>query len=73
MSGMRTIDVSQRRCDPKGKKRSVCIKLDLRSQPRNWAEFIHEFIYRQWVGSSRSEESGDGVVGSAKALSSISQ
>ena len=47
-------------------KKNVC-RLDLWSQPRNWAQFIHEFICRLWVGLSRSAERGNGRVGVAKA------
>ena len=75
MSGIRTIGVSQRRSDSKEKKKEKLLvrvgSTVRRSQPRNWAECIHEFICRQWVGSGRSEESGDGVVGVAKVMSSI--
>ena len=46
--------------------------MDLRSQPRNWAQFIHEFIGHQWVRPCRrSEESYDVVIGVAKIFSSV--
>ena len=69
MSGMRTFDVSQRRYDSKEKK--IWFELDLRSQPRNWAEFIHKLIGRHWVGPRRSEESCDRVIGVAEVLSGV--
>ena len=70
MSGMRTVGVSQRQGESEKKKRKILVRAG--SQPRNWEEFIHEFIGRQWVGSGRSEERGHDVIGVAKALSSIS-
>ena len=72
MSGLRTVGMSQSRgCDSKErKKRKNWFELDLfKSQPRNWAEFIHEFIGRQWAGSGRSEERADDVIGVAKVTS----
>ena len=54
---MCTVGVSQRQCDSKEKKKNR-FELDLRSQPRKWAEFSHCFISslvgRQRVGSARS-------------------
>ena len=45
-----------------------------KSQPRNWAEFNHEFICRQRGGMGRGEERGNGMVGVAKVvLSSFSE
>ena len=70
---MRTIGASQRRCESKEKKSNFWVELDLGSQPRNWAEFIHEFIDRHWVGPYRSEKSCDGVVGVEKVLSSVGE
>ena len=57
----------------KKRNESIWFELDLRSQPRNWAEFIHEFIGPQRAGSDRSEEHSDDVIGVAKALRSISE
>ena len=41
--------------------------------PRNWYEFIHEFICRYRIWSCRSEEVGDGEVSIAKVLSSVGE
>ena len=47
-------------------------KLDLRSQPRHWLEFIYEFIGHHWAGPGRGARC-DVVIGVAKVLVSASK
>ena len=42
-------------------------------QPRNWSEFIHEFIGRQWIWSCRSEKVGDVVIDVAQILGGVGE
>jgi hypothetical protein len=68
MSGMRTVGVSQKAKRLEKEKKNFWGAWDLWLQPRYWAQFIHEFIGRQRVGSGMGEEISDCVIGVAEML-----